>query len=143
MLRTNAHISESRYGAPILEKLVRYGPPACNPPQLITVGPGPPKFVMGLDLGHPPRHEWAPVVSDGFYVCGVRRREVHSDSISMGPGSPGGIVVEAAPAIVFGMGDEAAFDRIAMDVLEFFYELLWTRYIEVVVAALPELFLVG
>ena len=60
-----------------------------------------------------------------------------------GAGFPGGVVVEAAPAIVFGMGDEAAFDRIAMDVLEFFYELLWTRYIEVVVAALPELFWSG
>ena len=37
----------------------------------------------------------------------------------------GGVVVEAAPAVVFGFRDQAAGDRVAVDVLELFGELLW------------------
>ena len=42
-----------------------------------------------------------------------------------GAGFAGGVVVEAAPAVVFGFGDEAAGDGVAVDVLELFCELLW------------------
>jgi hypothetical protein len=55
----------------------------------------------------------------------------------------GGVVVEAAPAVVFGVGDEPSFDRVAVDVLEFFDVLFVAGDVEVVVTALPELFLVG
>jgi hypothetical protein len=60
-----------------------------------------------------------------------------------GAGFAGGVMAEAAPAIVFWIGDQAASDGVAVDVLELFGELLCARYVEVVVAALPELFLVG
>jgi hypothetical protein len=40
-------------------------------------------------------------------------------------GFAGGVVVEAAPAVVFGFGGQAAGDRVAVDVLKFFGELLW------------------
>ena len=52
-------------------------------------------------------------------------------------------MVEAAPAVIFGLSDEAAFDRVAVDVLELFDVLLHAGDVEVVVAALPELFLIG
>ena len=42
-----------------------------------------------------------------------------------GMGFAGCMVVEATPAILFGTRDEAAFDGVAVDVLEFFRELLW------------------
>ena len=58
-------------------------------------------------------------------------------------GFAGGVVVEAAPTVVFRFSDEAAGDGVAVDVLALFDELFWARYVEVVVAALPELFLVG
>jgi hypothetical protein len=32
----------------------------------------------------------------------------------------GGVMVEAAPAVVFGFGDEASRDWVAVDVLDFF-----------------------
>jgi hypothetical protein len=60
-----------------------------------------------------------------------------------GAGFAGGVVVEAAPAVVFRFGDEVAFDRVAVDVLELFDVLLHAGDVEVVVAALPELFLIG
>jgi hypothetical protein len=47
-------------------------------------------------------------------------------------------VVEAAPAIVFRFGDEATGDWIAVDVADFFYEFCVGKYVEVVVAGLPE-----
>lgn len=52
-------------------------------------------------------------------------------------------MVEAAPAIVFGLEDEAAGDRIAVDVADLFDAFFFGVDVEVVVAALPELFLVG
>lgn len=52
-------------------------------------------------------------------------------------------MVEAAPTVVFGVEDEAAFDQVAVDVLELFDILIVAGDVEVVVAALPELFLVG
>ena len=51
-------------------------------------------------------------------------------------------MVEAAPAVVFGFRDEAAGDWVAVDVADFFDALFWGVYVEVVVTALPELFLV-
>ena len=54
-----------------------------------------------------------------------------------------GVVVEAAPAIVFGFGDEASGDWVAVDVLDFLDSFLVGVDVEVVVTALPELFLVG
>jgi len=47
-------------------------------------------------------------------------------------------VVEAAPAIVFGFGDESSGDRVAVDVLDFLFEFACGEDIEVVVAGLPE-----
>lgn len=60
-----------------------------------------------------------------------------------GAGIAGGVVIEAAPAVIFRICDEAAFDRVAVDVLELFDVLLVAGDVEVVVAALPELFLIG
>jgi hypothetical protein len=60
-----------------------------------------------------------------------------------GAGFAGGVVIEAAPAVVFGIGDEAAFYWVAVDVLELLDVLLHAGDVEVVVAALPELFLIG
>ena len=48
-------------------------------------------------------------------------------------------MVEAAPTIVFGTGDEAARDWIAMDVLNLLYEFVCGEGVEVVVTGLPEL----
>jgi hypothetical protein len=47
-------------------------------------------------------------------------------------------VVEAAPGIVFGFGDEASGDWIAVDVLDFLFEFACGEDVEVVVAGLPE-----
>ena len=52
-----------------------------------------------------------------------------------------GVVVEAAPTVIFGSFCQASFDGVAVDVLELFNVLLVGGDIEVVVAALPELFL--
>ena len=60
-----------------------------------------------------------------------------------GVGFAGGVVVEAAPTVVFRFSDEAAGDGVAVDVLALFDEFFWARYVEVVVAALPELLLLG
>jgi hypothetical protein len=40
-------------------------------------------------------------------------------------GFAGGVVVEAAPGVVIGTGNEAAVDRVGVVVLEPFGELLW------------------
>ena len=56
-----------------------------------------------------------------------------------GAGFACGVVVEAAPAVVFGFGDEAASDGIAVDVSDFFYEFGIGEDVEVVVARLPEM----
>jgi hypothetical protein len=47
-------------------------------------------------------------------------------------------VEEAAPTPVFGLFDEAAFDGVAVDVLEFLDEFGLSKDVEVVVAGLPE-----
>ena len=60
-----------------------------------------------------------------------------------GVGFAGRVVIEAAPAIVFGFGDQAAGDWIAVDVLSLFAQLFWDRYVEVVITGLPELLLLG
>ena len=52
-----------------------------------------------------------------------------------------GVVVEAAPAVVFRAFHQTSYDWVAVDVLEFFNVLLVGGDVEVVVAALPELFL--
>ncbi len=57
-----------------------------------------------------------------------------------GAGFSGGVVVEAAPAIVFGFGDEASGDWVSVDVLDFLFELSVGEDVEVVVAGLPEMF---
>jgi hypothetical protein len=55
----------------------------------------------------------------------------------------GRVVVEAAPAIVFRLWHQATHDRVAMDIAELLDELLLAGDVEVVIAALPELLLVG
>ncbi len=60
-----------------------------------------------------------------------------------GAGFARGVMVEAAPAVVFGFRDKAAGNRVAMDVADFFDALFSGMYVEVVVTALPELLLVG
>jgi hypothetical protein len=60
-----------------------------------------------------------------------------------GSGFTGDVVVEAAPAIVFWLCDQATLYRVAMDVAELFDLFLRTGDIEVVIATLPELLLVG
>jgi hypothetical protein len=55
-----------------------------------------------------------------------------------GAGFAGGVVVEAAPAIVFGFGDESSCDWVAVDVLDFLFELACREDVEVVIAGLPE-----
>ena len=55
-----------------------------------------------------------------------------------GAGFAGSVVVEAAPSIVFRFRDEAAGDRVAMDVTDFFDKFGRGEDIEVVVARLPE-----
>ena len=50
-------------------------------------------------------------------------------------GSP---VAVAAPRPVFGALDQAAFDRVSVDVLELFNELVIGKDVEVVVAFFPE-----
>ena len=47
-------------------------------------------------------------------------------------------MVEAAPAVVFGFGDEASGDRVAVDVLDLFDEFTGGEGVEVVVPVLPE-----
>ncbi len=51
----------------------------------------------------------------------------------------GGVVVSAAPGVVFGFGDEASFDWIAVEVAEFLEAFGFGVDVEVVVADLPEL----
>jgi hypothetical protein len=53
----------------------------------------------------------------------------------------GGIVVEAAPVIVFGARHKAPHDRVTVDVANLFDPFLLGVDVEVVVASLPELFL--
>jgi hypothetical protein len=53
-------------------------------------------------------------------------------------GFAGAVVVEAAPAIVFGMGDEASGDWVVVDVLNFLDEFGCGEDVEIVVARLPE-----
>jgi hypothetical protein len=55
-----------------------------------------------------------------------------------GAGFAGGVVVEAAPAVVFGFGDESSCDGVAVDVSDFLFEFSGGEDIEVVVARLPE-----
>ena len=55
-----------------------------------------------------------------------------------GGGFAGGVVVEAAPAVVFGFGDESSGDWVAVDVLDLLFEFSGGEEIEVVVAGLPE-----
>ena len=50
----------------------------------------------------------------------------------------GGVVVEAAPAVVFGFRDESSGDWVAVDVLDFRFEFSGGEDVEVVVAGLPE-----
>ena len=50
----------------------------------------------------------------------------------------GRIVVEAAPAVVFGSRDQASGDWIAVYVLDFLFEFAGGEDVEVVVAGLPE-----
>jgi hypothetical protein len=47
-------------------------------------------------------------------------------------------MVEAAPAVVFGFGDEASGDWVAVDVLDLLFEFAGGEDVEVVVAGLPE-----
>ena len=49
-------------------------------------------------------------------------------------------MIEAAPAVVFGVGDESASDWIAVDVADLLHELARCEGVEVVVTGLPELF---
>ena len=49
-----------------------------------------------------------------------------------------GVMVEAAPAVVFGFGDEASGDWVAVDVLDFLFEFACGEDVEVVIASLPE-----
>ena len=53
-------------------------------------------------------------------------------------GFAGGVVVEAAPAVVFGFSDEASGDWVAVDVLDFLFKLSGGEDVEVVIARLPE-----
>jgi hypothetical protein len=55
-----------------------------------------------------------------------------------GGGFAGGVVVEAAPTVVFGFVDEASGDRITVDVLDLLFEFSCGEDVEVVVARLPE-----
>ena len=55
-----------------------------------------------------------------------------------GTGFAGSVVVEAAPAVALGVGDEATFDRVAVDILDFLFEFVGGEEVEVVVAGLPE-----
>ena len=52
-------------------------------------------------------------------------------------------VAVAAPRPVFGAGDEAAFDGVAVDVAELLDKLPLRENVEVVVASLPELWAVA
>jgi hypothetical protein len=56
----------------------------------------------------------------------------------MGHGFAGGVVVEAAPAVVFRFGDEPSGDRVSVNVLDFLFELGCREDVKVVVAGLPE-----
>jgi hypothetical protein len=79
---------------------------------------GHPEYGLVLCMGHPPD---GPV---GFDFDGG--------------GLAGGVVVEAAPAVVFGAGDEAAGDGVAVDVADLLYEFGGGEDVEVVIAGLPE-----
>ncbi len=58
-------------------------------------------------------------------------------------GFTGGVMVEAAPTIVFRSEDESALDRFKENRTDFFNALLFRVNVEVVITALPDLFLVG
>lgn len=60
-----------------------------------------------------------------------------------GSGFTGCIVGKAAPAIVFGFGYQTPYDGVAVDIPEFFRVLLLAGDVEVVIATMPELLLVG
>ena len=82
--------------------------------------------MAGLDLGHPP-------LSLSFSAAGGPAG-LDFD----GAGLAGGVVVEAAPTVVFRFGDEASGDWVAVDVLNLFYEFGCGENVEVIVARLPE-----
>ena len=76
-------------------------------------------------------HEWE-------FACSAKRLcPLRVDLDCLGLASC--IVVEAAPAVVFGTGNESSRNRIAMDVLDLLDELPSSEGIEVVIAGLPEL----
>ncbi len=50
-----------------------------------------------------------------------------------------GVVIEAAPAIVFRLGDQASGDWVAVDVLDLLYKFGCREDVEVVVPGLPEM----
>ena len=52
---------------------------------------------------------------------------------------PGGVVGEAAPGVVFGAGDEASFDRVAVDITSDLRAGYFAGDVAVEVAGLPEL----
>lgn len=52
-------------------------------------------------------------------------------------------MVEAAPTTVFRSEDESALDRFKENRTDFFYARLFRVNVEVVITALPDLFLVG
>ena len=58
-------------------------------------------------------------------------------------GFAGEMVAETAPWPVFGPGNEATYDWVTVDVLQFFNVLSVGEDVEVIVAGLPELFAVA
>jgi hypothetical protein len=90
----------------------------------------------GLNLGHPATRGmgWGLFVGGFSMVRGPVGFDFDRGCMA------GGVVVETAPAIVFGAFDQAACYRVSVDVLDLFYEFSCGEGVEVVVAGLPELF---
>ncbi len=89
---------------------------------------GAPRVWEGLDVGHPVCMTWGTSI-DGPFGFDFD-----------GSGFAGGVVVEAAPSIVFRTVDESAGYRIAVDVTDLLDEFARCESVEVVVAGLPEVF---
>jgi len=95
---------------------------------------GAPELLWSVESGaYSVEIEWSASLARSRWLAVIRIR------LRWG-GFTGGVVVEAAPAVVFGVGDESAVYGVAVDVADLLYELARCEGVEVVVTGLPELF---
>ena len=74
-------------------------------------------------MGHPGFCGWLKIGRCLDFELACAGRPLRLDFY--GVGFAGGVVVEAAPTVVFRLSDQAAGDGVAVDVLALFDELFW------------------